>query len=145
GWFQIDNEAFRSLDAQRGTSTGSVKVTFDARAFPITIEANVKTGDAAGSWFDVRVTHQHDGSGDVVVTALGDVDDPKDGTDENGDLNSRWDATGAGRADVRISGGNVPSTTTVLASECWSDAFARTYYTDNVSYRPTTGDASSCV
>jgi len=29
-----------------------------------------------------------------------------------------------------------------LASECWSTAFARVFYTDNVNFQPTEGSAS---
>jgi hypothetical protein len=143
GWFQVDNDAFRALDPQRGRDQGTVKVTFDARSYPITIAAHV-VQPATGSWFDVTVTHQQDGSGTVGVIALGDVDTPKDGVNENVALDSRWNQTGAGRADVKLSGGDFKSLA-VLASECWSSAFTRTYYTDSVGYQPTSGDPSSCV
>jgi hypothetical protein len=42
-----------------------------------------------------------------------------------------------------MSGGDLSST--VLASQCWSSAFAQTYYTDTVNYQPTSGDPSTCA
>ncbi|HEY8041834.1 MAG TPA: hypothetical protein VIF15_18650 [Polyangiaceae bacterium] len=144
GWFQLDNDVFRSLDPMRGTSTGKVKVTFDARAYPLTIVADLTTNDGTGAYYDVAVTHEQDGSGVVALTALADISSTKDGVNENVVENSRWNATGAGRADVKMSGGDLGATT-ALASECWSSAYTRTYYTDNVNYQPTVGDASTCA
>jgi hypothetical protein len=90
------------------------------------------------------VQHAQDGSGHMDLTAVSDMSTPPDGVNENVSENSRWDATGAGRADVRMTGGDFASTV-VLASQCWSSAFTQVYYTDNVSYRPTTGTVSSCA
>ena len=130
------------LDTARGKDNGTVKVTFDGRQYPWTIRAEVKhTADT--DWYDVTVTHEQDTSGAVDIRAHGDVDTPKDGTSEDVVMHSKYDHTGAGRADVQITGGNMP--TRVLASECWDTAFARSYYTDNVNYRPTTGNANTCV
>jgi hypothetical protein len=144
GNFTIDRDALHALDPVTHPDTGSVRVDYDARTYPATIAANVTTNDGSGSWFDVTVTHDKDGSGQLAVSALADIDTPKDGTNENVAENSRWNSTGAGRADVAISGGNLGSTK-VLASQCWSDAFAQTYYTDNVNYQPTVGDPSTCA
>jgi hypothetical protein len=144
GTFTVDSDALRALDPSRNGGTGTVKVTFDSRSYPVTITADVTTNDGTGQWFDVAVTHEQDGSGVVAVTALGDVSTPKDGTNENVAENSRWNATGAGRADVKMTGGDFGSKT-VLASQCWSNTFAQTYYTDSVDYAPTTGDPSSCA
>jgi hypothetical protein len=142
GWFRLDNDAYASLDPARGTSNGTVKVTFDGRQYPWTIRAEVKhTADTDA--YDVTVTHNQDTSGAVDITAHGDVDTPKDGNSEDVVMHSRYDAAGAGRADVQITGGSAP--TTVLASECWDTSFARSYYTDNVGYRPTAGSAAACV
>ena len=144
GWFQIDNDAFHALDPSRGTSNGTVKVTFDGRQTPSTIDAHVQTSDGSGQWFDVAVTHEAGGAGEVYVTALTDISSNKDGKLENVAMYSRWDTSGAGRGDLEFSGGDLGSKT-AQASECWSDAFAETYYTDNVNYKPTSGDAASCV
>jgi hypothetical protein len=80
----------------------------------------------------------------MALTALADISNPKDGVNENVVDDSRWTRTGAGRADVQMSGGDLGATK-VQASQCWSDAFAQTYYTDNVNYQPTAGDPSTCA
>jgi hypothetical protein len=144
GHFQVDRDALHALDPVVNTSSGSVQINYDARTFPVTITANVTTNDGSGSWFDVTVTHQGDSSGSMVLTALADISNPKDGVNENVAEDSRWNPTGAGRADVHISGGDLGAIK-VQASQCWSDAFAQTYYTDNVNYQPTVGDPSTCA
>jgi hypothetical protein len=58
-------------------------------------------------------------------------------------IHSRWLETGAGRADVQISGGESPSPSPVV-NECWDASFASTF--KNTSYDPTQtwGLESSC-
>jgi hypothetical protein len=142
GSFTLDGDTLKALDPTRSNG-GKVAVQYDARAWPKTVSADVTTSDGSGQWYDVTVAHAQDGGGTLVVTAMADISSPPDGTNESVDENSRWNSTGAGRADVKMSGGDL--STTVLASQCWSSAFAQTYYTDNVSYQPTSGDASTCA
>ena len=146
GWFLLDQDASNALDPMRAHDSGTIKVTFDGRARSdtrVTIHA-VATHTSDPQSFDVNVTHNQDTSGAVDIKAHGDVEDIKDGRLEDVTLHSRWMTTGAGRADVDITGGDAPSAG-VIASECWSTAFARSYYTDSAGYRPTEGTASSCV
>ncbi len=144
GWFKIDFEAHRSLDPARSKDGGAVKVDFDARAYPITISADMQPfpDDRTKGWATIVVTHQKDAGGAVDITGLVDLD-LKDGKLEDVTLHSRWNLTGAGRADVQITGGS--TTTKVSASECWSSAFTRVYYSDTTSSEPTMGSSSSCA
>jgi hypothetical protein len=59
-------------------------------------------------------------------------------------IHSRWMETGAGRADVQISGGESPAPSPVV-NECWDASFASTF--KNTSYDPaqTWGLESSCA
>jgi hypothetical protein len=59
-------------------------------------------------------------------------------------IHSRWLETGAGRADVMISGGESPAPAPIV-NECWDAAFASTF--KNTSYDPTQtwGQESTCV
>jgi len=59
-------------------------------------------------------------------------------------LRSRWLATGAGRADAKFEGADVPATGATL-SECWDAMFSRVYYTDNVGLEPMFGLQSACA
>jgi hypothetical protein len=142
GWFTIDNDAARTLDPARAHDHGTVKITHHLRGWPATIAVELRPTPAP-EWLDIGVTHRADGSGDVDVNGLVDVGEPKDGTSEDVVVHSRWVSTGAGRADVQISGGSAP--TLVKASECWSTAFTRSFYTDNVGIEPTVGDPASCA
>jgi hypothetical protein len=142
GAFTLDGDTLQALDPSRSNG-GKVAVKYDARAWPKTVTADVTTSDGSGQWYDVTVAHEQDGGGTVVVTAMADISSPPDGTNESVDENSRWNSTGAGRADVKMTGGDL--STAVLASQCWSSAFAQTFYTDNVNYQPTSGAASTCA
>jgi hypothetical protein len=42
-------------------------------------------------------------------------------------VKSRWTEAGAGRSDIKASGGQLPAGATVMASECWSTAFASVF------------------
>jgi hypothetical protein len=143
GTFAWDNDAYRSLDAARAKDDGNVKVDFDLRTYPATIVAEAHTPKDEKGWFKVGVTHEKNGGGAVDISALGDVDDSKATKLENVTLHSRWNETGAGRADVEITGGDAPST--IDASECWSSSFFRVYYKDTISFEPASGDESSCA
>lgn len=140
GSFTLNGDTLESLDPTRSNG-GKISVQYDARAWPKTVSADVATSDGSGQWFDVTVAHESDGGGTLAVTALADID--SNGSNESVDENSRWNSTGAGRADVKMSGGDLSQT--VLASQCWSSQFAQTYYTDSVNYQPTSGDPSTCA
>ncbi|HET6150622.1 MAG TPA: hypothetical protein VFH68_23990, partial [Polyangia bacterium] len=59
-------------------------------------------------------------------------------------MHSRWLETGAGRADVQVSGGDSPVPSPIV-NECWDAAFSSTF--KNTSYDPaqTWGQESTCV
>ena len=143
GTLTVYGDVLQALDPSESNG-GTAAITYDARNWPRTVVADVTTSDGTGQWYDASVGHQSDGGGELVLTALSDVNTPKDGVNESVDENSRWDSTGAGRADIKMSGGDFGSTT-VMASQCWSSSFAQSYYTDNVNYQPTAGSASACV
>jgi len=143
GWFSIDNDAAKNLDPARNKDNGTVKIMHALRSLPTNISVELRP-TANPTWADISVTHNADRSGAVDISAYGDIEDVlKDGNYEDIVMHSRWAVTGAGRADVQISGGSMP--TLVKASECWAPTFVRTYYTDNVSYQPTEGDPTTCA
>jgi hypothetical protein len=143
GTLTVYGDVLRALDPSQSNG-GTAKITYDARSYPRTVTADITTSDGSGQWYDASVTHGTDGSGQLLLTALADTSTPADGKNESVDENSRWDASGAGRADVKLTGGDYGGAV-VLVSQCWSATFAQSYYTDNVNYQPTAGDAASCV
>ncbi len=140
GWFQIDNDAFRALEPSRAKDAGTVKVTYALASLPSTIAVEVRAG-AKGS-VDVGVTHESGGAGKVDINGQVDVEDTGAQL-EDIVVASRWDATGAGRADARIENGDLSAP--VTATECWSSSFSRVFYEDNANHEPTFGDATACV
>jgi len=143
GNFTIDNDAYNALEPGVGHDSGTTAVTYDLRQFPAQIQVQLRPSPATLGQNDIEVAHNQDGSGEVDIVGLDDISTNKDGTLENVTIHSRWSNVGAGRADVQAAGGEL--TQTVVASQCWSSAFAQTYYTDNVNYQPTSGDPLSCA
>ena len=62
---------------------------------------------------------------------------------EEATLRSRWQATGAGRADIRLRSGDLPAE--VTASECWNPMCRRVFDADSATWLPTEGNAADCA
>jgi hypothetical protein len=143
GWFTVDNDAFKSLDRQNGKDAGSVKVTYDLKNLETrTISVEIIPGADKG---DIKFKVQHQAAGAGYVDLTGHVDIEKSATTKLEDvaIYSRWNSSGAGRADISIQGGDAPGV--VKGSECWSSAFSRVYYSDSLNSEPSTGDAKACA
>jgi hypothetical protein len=54
-------------------------------------------------------------------------------------------ASGAGRADLVVSGGSLPAGFIVHASECWDANFGRVFYTEDVDPTKMEGSPSGCA
>ena len=147
GEFTIDFDAAERVNPIDNDARGVVGISYDlaARHLDMSI-ATVETrpeGEVPVN-YEYAYTEQEDGAGDMVFAAHGDTDD--EGTAaEDAVIRSRWLADGAGRADVRLSGGDVSTTISVTASECWDSTFAVVYYSDSVNWLPTEGSQSSCA
>ncbi|HEY6077678.1 MAG TPA: hypothetical protein VIW29_02680 [Polyangiaceae bacterium] len=167
GEFTIDLDAARALDPfQHRDDSGSVRVVHHLPgdisehldALPRTIIAEVTPDPAVNpESYSVTSTANEDGTGTLQVVAKADVDDTKTTQLEDIAVDSRWRGDGAGRADILISGGDIPAqlaavgagaptdNETVSAVECWGADFARSYYADSIGIEPTEGDALACV
>lgn len=144
GWFQIDFDAANRIDPTRlraDDESGTVKIEYALASWPVRVSA-LGTELDRDAHYQVTVTTQRDGGGRVDIDVHDDIDDSHDSALEDVVMRSRWLATGAGRADVTLSGGGLPPQALVKVSECWSESFTRTYYTDNYSIEPTAGDAA---
>ncbi|MBX3227854.1 MAG: hypothetical protein KIT84_22860 [Labilithrix sp.] len=145
GWFEADNDAYKKLEPTRGKDEGTTKITYDLQKLPATIAVELRPEPAKGS-LDVKVVHESDGAGSVDIAGTTDVSDAKDTALETVHLVSKWNATGAGRGDISISGGDLPAEIpSVTASECWSATFQRVYYKDSVDFEPPEGEESACA
>src|SRR5262249_47458441 len=100
-------------------------------------------GGMALQTFHYAYTEKPDQSGTLSFTSYGDTDDPGPAW-ETTTYDSSWLASGAGRADLSITGGDLGDLT-VTASECWSTSFLRVYLGASVAWLPTEGIASACA
>jgi hypothetical protein len=143
GQFLLDFDASRRVNPiDAGTERGTVTATYDlaARHLDLAIDSVDDRGQPVNA--DYAYNETADGGGDMIFNVNGNAG----GTDkqEQITLRSRWQPTGAGRADARLTGGDLTAPG-AIASECWDAAFKRVYYTDNVNFAPTEGVAGACA
>jgi len=143
GNFLLDFDAGRRVNPiDAGDAKGQVDVHYDLAARHLdlhimSVDANNQPVEA-----DYAYNESADHAGDMTFSVQGDAGGGA--ALEEIALRSRWLATGAGRADLKISGGNL-GTAQATASECWGTNFLRVFYTDSVNYAPTEGAESSCA
>jgi hypothetical protein len=143
GTFSIDFDASRRVNpVDSGDAHGVVNAGYDLAAKHLDLD--IATTDVGGQPVDDTYAYDEtaDGGGSMTLTFQGDAGGVA--ALENAELHSRWLANGSGRADGRISGGDL-GTTVVMASECWDTMFGRSFYTDSQDFAPTEGDAGSCA
>ncbi len=143
GTFLLDFDAARTVDpVDNANNHGQVDVHYDLaqRHLDLTIMSTDANGQPVSA--DYAYDEGADGSGNMTFDVLANVGGTA--AEEDLTLRSRWLATGAGRGDARITGGDLGSTQ-AIASECWSQSFARVFYTDNVNFNPTEGDPTLCA
>lgn len=154
GQFVLDLDNAKLLDPGRHQNdSGSVTIVHDlppdigqkVDALPRVITATVAPAGEAS--LTITSTAHEDHTGEVELTAHVDIDASHTTALEDVSMVSRWKATGAGRADVGITGGDLPAQgfEGVTATECWGTDFSRVYYTDSAGINPTEGDSSECV
>jgi hypothetical protein len=101
--------------------------------------SGVGTTDASYHWQQTPA-----GDGEFSFSTDGNIDADPNGTFEDLAIHSRWQADGAGRADVIASGGSLPSDATM--SECWSQLFQSTYLAESFDAQAGYGDeAADCA
>ena len=153
GTFAIDLDAAKALDPYKHPNdSGTVSIVHDLPhdftdhlgALPRTISATVTPEGEAH--YSVKSVANLDRTGSITVAAHVDIDDSKLTKLEDVSVDSRWNAGGAGRADITIAGGDLPASVPIVdATECWGTDFAQAYYSDTVGFAPTAGDVSACV
>jgi hypothetical protein len=149
GDFTIDFDAGEQVNPIDNTpDTGRVDVIYDLEnrdgtAASLTIHAEGVDSLGNPGTFDYSYAENDDGSGDFQFALDADVEE-NDSEAEQALIRSRWLNDGTGRADAKLSGGDL-GTLEVEASECWDDQFRRTYYSDSYEFEPTEGDAASCA
>lgn len=150
GYFTLNLDVARSLDPVKNPEGGSLRIDHDlpsqldadGRALPRLIRADMTRGD---TWWSVESEQSAQG-GSLFVSAHDDLDPSKQTAREQIEIASRWLSSGAGRADVTLTEGDIPDELgAVTAVECWGTDFRRAYYEDSMSWEPSEGDASACA
>ncbi|HEY1547118.1 MAG TPA: hypothetical protein VGG28_04835 [Kofleriaceae bacterium] len=143
GTFTLNFDASAQVDPiDNASNKGQIAATYDLDAK--TLGLHISTTDANNSPVvaDYAYAQNPDDSGDMTFSADEDVGGGP--ALENLTVRSRWLATGAGRSDVRLEGGDLGATE-AIASQCWNTNFLEVYYTDNVNFLPTDGDPTQCA
>ncbi|MEO6771749.1 MAG: hypothetical protein ABI467_01850 [Kofleriaceae bacterium] len=143
GEFFIDFDASKRVDPiDNANAKGTVDARYDLEAKQLALHIVSTDANNSPVQADYAYAEGTDGSGDMTF----DVEGNAGGTAllEDMTIRSRWTATGSGRGDARVAGGDL-GTTQAIASECWGTDFRRTFYTDNANFLPTEGDAATCA
>lgn len=145
GRMQIDFTAIEGAGAGEG-ETGRLAVRYDIR--PDGAEVTLAIGQFAEDGSipaDGRIHYDYGADGGLFdFDAVGELNEEGDGsTLENLEIRSRWDATGAGRADARVSGGEL-GPLSYYEIECW-DAGHTVVFTENNADLTRSGDAGACA
>ncbi|HUJ59924.1 MAG TPA: hypothetical protein VLX92_15575 [Kofleriaceae bacterium] len=143
GNFLLDFDAARTVDPiDNANNHGQVKVDYDLAKMHLDLTITTTDANNQAQSLDYAYDQTTDGGGSMQLQLVANVGGTA--AEENVELHSRWLGTGAGRGDAKISGGDLGSEQ-AIASECWDTSFDRVYYTDNVNFEPTEGDASQCA
>ena len=142
GRFQIDFDTIHELDPTE-EDTGQFGVEYEIRADGVSAEASFI--DFSADVINATYVYEQsfEGEGMMDLTIQSDLAPSEEGELETWLIRSRWQADGAGRSDVVVSGGDLGDFTAYV-SGCWDSAFERVYYTDNYSDL-TEGDEADCV
>lgn len=153
GQFTIDLDVAKSLDPfAHASDSGTVRIDYalphdfldEPDFLPRSITAKVDPeGDGV---YTVESLANVDHTGSIHLDAHVDIADSKDRQLEDVVIDSRWNESGAGRADIEFTGGDLPSNTPLVSAvECWGTDFTQSYYQDSVNFSPSAGDETACV
>lgn len=150
GKFLIDFDAGRRvnpIDADPD-ARGQVEVRYDLAARHLDLDI-ISTDDNGEP---VLATYEYnegaDRSGDMTFELDGELGGGAER--EHAVVRSRWLATGDGRADVALIGGDANNPGGVLASECWDNFFKREFYAvlagdSSGAFGAAEGDEANCA
>lgn len=146
GSFLLDWDAAKTLpEHDDNIGTAEYSYSHETAEAPIAIKATfrgVLDRDAMKP-VDVDYVYASDAKGGNFEFKM--IKDIAKGAElENTSVKSRWDATGAGRSDAKLSGGNLPAGGATF-SECWDDTFASRYLVASFDPNAGWGSPSACA
>ncbi len=144
GQFAIDYTTAASMDpAIRETGMWAVEYSYDEAGVAAVVFAD-DYGAVGGELIDAAYAYDqtYDGAGELDLAWLADVNGT--GVEEIHALRTRWEASGDGRSDAILTGGDL-GVDAVYASECWGADFETAYWTDTIGLYEPVGDVSACA
>lgn len=145
GTFELDFDAAERVNPRENDGKGVIGATYDVPAKSLDLEVDTVEdhgGVPTPAHYQYAYREAADGAGNMVFSVFADTDDPG-ARPEEATVRSRWQADGAGRADLRLRNGDLQAQ--ITAVDCWDNHFLRVFYSDSVQWQPTEGDASACA
>lgn len=156
GNFLLDWDARNKLtplqkDGKGRTMQGTWEVTYDNRNDDAQVDVafnNVLNDQNVATNATYHYAQPKGADGKFQFSSGADVNG--NGTQEFVTIESRWKQDGSGRADIKVTQGDVPAGQSGTASQCWSPSFVTTYedYSVPVSggtYTKNDGDLAQCA
>ncbi|HRC58232.1 MAG TPA: hypothetical protein PKU97_20050 [Kofleriaceae bacterium] len=142
GQLTVDFDADERIDPSGRTETGKITLKYDLAQRSLEVDVTSLEGGVSSS-----LHHAYkgaaDGGGELTFAVRRNTDGG--GQAESVAVRSRWQASGAGRGDARISGGDVDQAE-VTSSQCWDSQFKLTYSITQVGpVSDPEGTPGSCV
>ena len=127
GSFALDLDLAHRLDPVATAAEGQVvagwTVVPDGRQIQVHL-GGVHVGSGPSTTADIVSVLGADGSGTLAFDALANLVGGPEAL-EAGKVGSRWNPSGAGRADVELHGGDAPDGAQI--TECWNTSFERVF------------------
>lgn len=143
GWFVADFDAAGALDPRitaRGTFGTEYAISPEGVAATAGFDGFTDGGQALDAWYVYEQTHGGPGAMDLAFVQ----DVHATPAAEEVLLRSRWEASGEGRSDGYVTGGDLGALV-ATASECWDTSFEAVFHEDNFSGQPASGDEALCA
>ena len=154
GHFIVNLDAARALDpVAHPNDSGTVSVTHDLpptvteTLAPLPREIHVTLAPSTTQeYLEIVSLAREDRTGVVTVEGRADIDASKATLLEDVTVASQWSSAGAGRSDVTLANGDIPSNMSpVTLVECWDTQFKQSYYKDSVGLAAEAGDITACA
>ncbi|HMK72094.1 MAG TPA: hypothetical protein VK454_02080 [Myxococcaceae bacterium] len=147
GTFSVDLDLAHRLDPVANPAAGQIVAAWNSgggnREIHVHLDG-VHLPSEPTTTADLAAVLPADGSGALAFDVEGNLVGGAAAL-ELGQVGSRWNAAGAGRADAEVQGGD--SGAGVLLTECWDASFARVFFrgVGGDGGAATEGDESACV
>ena len=146
GNFTIDFDASERVNPIDNNARGVVTINYDLaqRHLDMAI-STVENRDGVETPVDFEYTYDEaaDRSGDMTLQAHADCEDAGPAA-EDALIHSRWQNTGAGRSDIRLSGGDMGAAA-ATASQCWNTSVRTVYETFSLDATVEAGNEADCA